>query len=232
MHPKDTIPFGYCHCGCGDKTPIAKQTYNSKGIKAGLPLRYIRGHNGRVQFTVDPTATSKVCSGCGIEKVLEAFGKVSKMRDGRSSRCKECLRQYYREYYRNNSEKHLERTSDWNKRNPEKRKAIKRRRHFRERGAEGWLGAEDWQRILDTYGHRCLRCGRDDVPLEADHVIPVALGGTSDPENIQPLCKPCNTSKGAKIMDFRTRCHTQLGLGDLHVLCGDTSDQHGNPRTE
>jgi 5-methylcytosine-specific restriction endonuclease McrA len=31
-----------------------------------------------------------------------------------------------------------------------------------------------------------------------DHIIPLARGGTSDPENLQLLCPRCNCSKGAK----------------------------------
>lgn len=212
MQDEDTIPYGYCHCGCGGKTKTADQTYTSRGVKQGEPLRYIRGHNARGKYTVDPSADSKVCVGCKVEKSIEDFGKKAKARDGRSSRCKECLREYYRDYYRDNSDKHLARTSDWGRRNPDKRKAIKRRRQFRERGSGGWLSADDWRHILNTYDHRCLRCGRNGVPLEADHVVPVAMGGTSDPDNIQPLCKSCNTSKGARVMDFRKRSTVQLSL--------------------
>lgn len=49
-------------------------------------------------------------------------------------------------------------------------------------------------------GFRCVACGSEDEPT-LDHRTPVAKGGTNDPENLQVLCRPCNTSKGTKTMD-------------------------------
>lgn len=40
-----SIPRGYCQCGCGQKTAIAKMTLNSRGQVKGQPLRYLSGHN-------------------------------------------------------------------------------------------------------------------------------------------------------------------------------------------
>lgn len=48
MNPKDTssdIPYGYCHCGCGQKTTISPQSVTSRGYVKGEPRRYIAGHN-------------------------------------------------------------------------------------------------------------------------------------------------------------------------------------------
>ena len=33
---------------------------------------------------------------------------------------------------------------------------------------------------------------------DIDHVIPLALGGTNEPKNLQILCKPCHRSKTTK----------------------------------
>lgn len=40
------IPYGYCHCGCGEKTTVPK--YASKGHPAGVPYRYLRAHHLKV----------------------------------------------------------------------------------------------------------------------------------------------------------------------------------------
>jgi hypothetical protein len=52
-----------------------------------------------------------------------------------------------------------------------------------------------WQRD----GGRCRRCGAN-VELQFDHVIPLACGGASTPENLQVLCGPCNRRKGASVI--------------------------------
>lgn len=45
-------------------------------------------------------------------------------------------------------------------------------------------------------GGRCKNCGAQ-VELQFDHVIPVAMGGSSTAENLQILCGPCNRRKSA-----------------------------------
>jgi hypothetical protein len=66
MYPDDTtndIPYGYCHCGCGEKTKIANKTSAHHGKVKGEPMRYINGHNARKHF---PTPEPKFCEcGCG-----------------------------------------------------------------------------------------------------------------------------------------------------------------------
>lgn len=39
------IPFGYCHCGCGEKTSIAKRNSKQFGYIKGEPARYVRYHH-------------------------------------------------------------------------------------------------------------------------------------------------------------------------------------------
>jgi len=41
----NSIPYGYCHCGCGEKTNIHIWNRPKKGIFKGEPHRFIRGHN-------------------------------------------------------------------------------------------------------------------------------------------------------------------------------------------
>lgn len=41
----DNIPYGYCHCGCGEKTPLYKGTNRQRGIIKGEPCKYILGHH-------------------------------------------------------------------------------------------------------------------------------------------------------------------------------------------
>lgn len=39
------IPPGFCQCGCGERTAIAKQSQYSRGQVKGEPVKYISGHN-------------------------------------------------------------------------------------------------------------------------------------------------------------------------------------------
>lgn len=40
------VPLGHCHCGCGRKTSIARQTLPARGHIKGQPVRFIQGHCG------------------------------------------------------------------------------------------------------------------------------------------------------------------------------------------
>jgi predicted Zn finger-like uncharacterized protein len=51
-----------------------------------------------------------------------------------------------------------------------------------------------WQRD----GGRCVYCGAEDY-LEFDHIIPFSKGGSSTEQNIQLLCRRCNSQKGAEL---------------------------------
>ena len=55
--------------------------------------------------------------------------------------------------------------------------------------------------VLYRDGGACVKC-KSAESLTMDHIIPVKLGGSDDIENLQTLCKPCNSSKGAKPSNF------------------------------
>lgn len=39
-----SVPYGYCHCGCGEKASIAKWTDRHKGWVRGEPKHYLPNH--------------------------------------------------------------------------------------------------------------------------------------------------------------------------------------------
>lgn len=55
----------------------------------------------------------------------------------------------------------------------------------------------EWLAVMARYGNRCVRCGcyPDPRPCK-DHIVPVYQGGSDAVENLQPLCRQCNTAKG------------------------------------
>ena len=73
-----------------------------------------------------------------------------------------------------------------------------RRRHERKMGATGVATPEQVQARMDYFGNRCAYCGGDFE--EVDHVIPLSRGGTGWASNYRPACKPCNGSKGDKLL--------------------------------
>ena len=86
----------------------------------------------------------------------------------------------------------------WAKANPDKRRRNEHRRRARMANLPATLTTEQWQEILESYGHACAYCGATGVPLEQEHMIPVSRGGGYTAANIVPACGPCNSRKGTK----------------------------------
>ncbi len=62
--------------------------------------------------------------------------------------------------------------------------------------------ARDWEVLKEICGNICVRCGTDGA-LVKDHIKPIYQGGSDGIDNIQPLCKTCNSSKGPEATDHR-----------------------------
>lgn len=63
--------------------------------------------------------------------------------------------------------------------------------------------AKEWNDLCSQYHYCCVRCGKQ-KRLTADHIRPLFLGGSDGIENIQPLCKVCNSIKGTQYIDYRS----------------------------
>ncbi len=83
------------------------------------------------------------------------------------------------------------------KSHPEKISHLKARRYARERGAEGSHTLEEWKSLKTKFNNKCALC-KEDKPLTKDHIIPLSQGGTDFINNIQPLCRNCNSRKWTK----------------------------------
>jgi 5-methylcytosine-specific restriction endonuclease McrA len=52
------------------------------------------------------------------------------------------------------------------------------------------------EQVYARDGFRCVRCGDDNrATLTLDHIRPKSKGGDNSLENLQTLCRPCNTLK-------------------------------------
>ena len=167
----------------------------------------------------------KTCTKCGEEKALSEYYKKKSGRCGVSAVCNKCEAARYRKWYEENKdnkaayekkwreenpekvaakdkkyreenkEKAYAATKKWQEENKDKMKAIKHRYKARKAGNGGSFTAQEWRDLKKKYGYKCLCCG-EKKKLTADHVIPVSWeGGTSNIDNIQPLCGPCNSGK-------------------------------------
>lgn len=103
------------------------------------------------------------------------------------------------EYYQSNREKCSAANSKWKKNN---RLKVVSYTHAR-RGILKRLGKLDYLDFADkcnAQNGRCLFCGEVRA-LTIDHIMPVERGGGNEPENIQALCRLCNSSKGTRTND-------------------------------
>lgn len=129
---------------------------------------------------------------------------------------RERRRQYYkdnrsieivknRKNYLKNKERYYEKFKIWLSVNTERTKALKRAYRVRKYSAEGSHTTQQWIELVEKYNYCCLKCKKQ-FPIEKltqDHVVPLSKGGSNYIENIQPLCRSCNTGKLDRIIDYR-----------------------------
>lgn len=53
------------------------------------------------------------------------------------------------------------------------------------------------KRVFERDAYRCVTCGGHH-DLTCDHVVPESKGGATDFDNLQTMCKSCNSRKGAR----------------------------------
>jgi 5-methylcytosine-specific restriction endonuclease McrA len=57
-------------------------------------------------------------------------------------------------------------------------------------------GYEVKEYLLKKWGRKCAYCGKTDVPLEVEHIVPKSRGGTDRVSNLTLSCRTCNLKKG------------------------------------
>lgn len=94
---------------------------------------------------------------------------------------------------------------DWMKRNRNRWNFYGKSWRQRRRGANGKHTLKEWEILKAQYNWICPSCERQEpeIILTEDHIIPISLGGSNNIENIQPLCRSCNSKKGIKIELFQ-----------------------------
>lgn len=108
---------------------------------------------------------------------------------------------YRQKWISDNPGKHKESQRLWALNNPETVQANVRARRARKRNAEGRHSTSDVDAILERQKFKCAECGidiSDRKSRQVDHMMPLKLGGSNWPSNLQLLCIKCNKVKGAK----------------------------------
>jgi 5-methylcytosine-specific restriction endonuclease McrA len=131
--------------------------------------------------------------------------KYSKTRSQYRQNNKEAIKQSDAIWRLTNPGKKRSSDRNWQRNNPEKIAAVGHRRRTAIRGQKEHFTAQEFIDLCEYYQNTCLACGRNDVPMTVDHVVPVVYNGSNTIDNIQPLCKKCNCSKGTKTIDYRVR---------------------------
>lgn len=91
---------------------------------------------------------------------------------------------------------------------------------------DGWVDSpvvatgptNDVRAVILKRDGKCLQCGSTE-DLTLDHIIPRSVGGTDDPENLQTLCRRCNSGKNNR--DHRSMVGQSLAESEA-PLASDT----------
>jgi len=107
---------------------------------------------------------------------------------------------YKNTYYLKNRDSVIQRTAQWVKENPEKRRLNARlgsaRRRARLLKAKTFPSVD--AHIANCYGKPCFFCG---FPSDThEHLIPISRGGDHSEGNIVPACLSCNQTKSGRLL--------------------------------
>jgi 5-methylcytosine-specific restriction endonuclease McrA len=135
---------------------------------------------------------------------------------------KEQIAVWFKDYYKDNREKILvtkkayreankEKVNAsnkvWRQANPERKLVYDHNRRALKLNAEGNHTHTDITNLIQVQNSKCTYCKTDLIitgkgKYHVDHIMPLFLGGTNYPENLQLLCPTCNCSKGPKHPDI------------------------------
>lgn len=158
----------------------------------------------------------KVKSGAKIYREKESE-KLYLLQKAWAEKNPEKVKERSKRFYQKHTERLIIKSREFYKNNPEKAKAMRdayrsrpeykeinirnlANRRSRIVGSTGRLSSGLLGRLMTTQRNKCACCKTDLslVKVHLDHIMPLALGGNNNDNNMQLLCRPCNQSKHAK----------------------------------
>lgn len=123
-----------------------------------------------------------------------------KERERKRWRNSRVLRLAQNKVWRESNREHVRHyASQYQKENRDKTCAWANARRARQSGADGRYTDDDIARLYQIQGAQCACCRKSlEDGYQVDHIMPLALGGTNWPRNLQLLCADCNRSKSAR----------------------------------
>lgn len=131
-----------------------------------------------------------------------AYHRENKKEKRKLDAYKKYMSDYLRDYRIGNKDKLRRLMRDWVKNNHDRYRISQHKHRALRKNSEGSYSLSEWTELCDKYDNKCLRCKKK-IKLTVDHVIPLVKGGSNYIENIQPLCRSCNSSKKDKCDDYR-----------------------------
>jgi hypothetical protein len=85
-----------------------------------------------------------------------------------------------------------------------------RQRRIRKLNVGGSHTQGQWELLKKQYNFTCPCCKKPEpeITLTEDHIIRLSKGGSNNIENIQPLCKRCNSSKYTQVVYYQSNKKT------------------------
>lgn len=175
----DSVMPGYCHCGCGQKTPIAMRNRKDKGWIKGEPLKYVNGHNSKYRHAPEVPFGSKWCGRCRKIKSIDEFFKSKGAYNGLQGHCKDCIREEQRE---------------WRAKNRMRSRYYSQRLRLREKYGVTY---EFYEELLEKHSHKCAICGQPET--RESNGVPILMAVDHDHRTGEIrgiLCNNCNRALG------------------------------------